>query len=110
MTLTHNRTAIVVLSSLCFGVADLMLPTAWALCLDIGGECSGVVTGMMISAGNLGGVACSVVFGYVIQATGNYNYPVWGVAAMVLVAAMLFTRIDATRRLLSPSMGSASSC
>jgi hypothetical protein len=46
----------------------------------------------------------------VIQATGNYNYPVWGVAAMVLVAAMLFTRIDATRRLLSPSMGSASSC
>lgn len=100
MTLTHNRTAIVVLSSLCFGVADLMLPTAWALCLDIGGECSGVVTGMMNSAGNFGGVACSVVFGYVVQATGNYSYPVWGVAAMVLVAAILFTRIDATRHLL----------
>ena len=31
MTLTHDKTAIVVLSSLGFGVADLMLPAAWAL-------------------------------------------------------------------------------
>ena len=37
LSLTHDKIAIVVLSSLGFGIADLMLPTAWAVCLDIGG-------------------------------------------------------------------------
>jgi len=105
MTITHNRPLIGILSSLCFGVADLMLPTAWALCLDIGGEHAGVVTGMMNSAGQFGGFACSVVFGYVVQATGNYNYPLWGVSFMVLIAAALFTRIDASKRLFRSAAG-----
>jgi MFS family permease len=100
MTLTSNHAAIVVLSSLGFGIADLMLPAAWAMCLDIGGEHAGVVTGVMNTAGQLGGFVCSVLFGYVVTATGSYQTPVWGVAAMVMIAALLFSRIDPTRRLL----------
>jgi MFS family permease len=100
MTLTTNHTAIVVLSSLGFGVADLMLPSAWAICLDIGCEHAGVVTGVMNTAGQLGGFVCSVLFGYVVAATASYQIPVWGVAAMVMIAALLFSRIDPTRRLL----------
>lgn len=100
MTLIRDRVGIVVLSSLAFGVADLMLPTAWALCLDIGGRHSGAVTGVMNSAGQFGGFVCSVVFGYVVQSTGNYNAPLWGVALMVLIAAALFTQTDASRPLL----------
>lgn len=97
MTSTHNHTAIVVFSSLGFGVADLMLPAAWAVCLDIGHTHAGLVTGIMNTAGQLGGFVCSVLFGYVVKATGSYNVPVWGVAAMVLIAAALFTRIDPTK-------------
>jgi nitrate/nitrite transporter NarK len=97
MTITHNHTAIVVFSSLGFGVADLMLPAAWAVCLDIGGSHAGLVTGVMNTAGQLGGFVCSVLFGYVVKATGSYNVPVWGIAGMVLIAALLFTRIDPTK-------------
>ncbi|HVW86635.1 MAG TPA: MFS transporter [Bryobacteraceae bacterium] len=104
MTLTHQRAAVVTLSSLGFGVADLMLPTAWALCLDIGGEHAGVVTGVMNSAGQFGGFVCAIVFGYVVQATGNYNVPLWGVAGMVMLAALLFTRIDASRPLFGRAL------
>jgi MFS family permease len=100
MSLTRNHAAIVALSSLGFGVADLMLPATWAMCLDIGGEHAGVVTGVMNTAGQLGGFVCSVLFGYVVSATGSYQIPVWGVAAMVMIAAALFSRIDPTRRLL----------
>jgi ACS family glucarate transporter-like MFS transporter len=103
MSLTHNHAAIGVFSSLGFGVADLMLPAAWALCLDIGGDHAGLVTGMMNSAGQFGGFVCSVLFGYVVQATGSYETPLRGVAAMVLIAALLFTRIDASRPLIEPS-------
>ena len=99
MTLTRDHTAIVVLSSIGFGIADLMLPTAWAVCLDIGGRRAGVVTGVMNSAGQLGGFVCSVLFGYLVKATHNYQQPVWIVAAMILISAILFTRIDPTKPL-----------
>lgn len=99
MTLTKEPAAIVVLSSLGFGVSDLMLPSAWAICLDIGKTQAGALTGVMNTAGQAGGFACSVLFGYVVKATGNYQAPVWIVAAMVMMSAVLFLRIDATRPL-----------
>jgi len=65
MTMTRNHTAIVVFSSLGFGVADLMLPAAWAVCLDIGRAHAGLVTGIMNYGGATGGFVCSVLFVYV---------------------------------------------
>jgi predicted MFS family arabinose efflux permease len=103
MTFTKNHAAVVILSSLGFGIADLMLPSAWAICLDIGRNHAGVVTGAMNTAGQLGGFVCSVLFGYMVKATNNYQQPLWIVAGMVLIAALLFTRIDATRPLLAES-------
>jgi len=103
MTFTKSHAAVVVLSSLGFGIADLMLPSAWAICLDIGRNHAGVVTGAMNTAGQLGGFVCSVLFGYMVKATNNYQQPLWIVAGMVIVAALLFTRIDATRPLLAES-------
>jgi nitrate/nitrite transporter NarK len=78
-----------------------MLPAAWALCLDIGHQYAGIVTGTMNTAGQLGGFLCSVFFGYAVLIRGNYQEPLWAVAAMVMVAAFLFTRIDPTRPLIS---------
>ena len=101
MTMTHDKATVVVLSSLGFGVADLMLPAAWAVCLDVGHEYAGVVTGTMNTAGQLGGFVCSVLFGYLIAAWGSYREPLWLVAASVLLGAFLFTRIDPTRQLVS---------
>lgn len=100
MTMTHDKTAIVILSSLGFGVADLMLPVAWAICLDIGRDHAGAVTGTMNTAGQLGGFVCSVAFGYIVQATGSYSVPVWIISALVFIAAFLFTRIDPEQALV----------
>lgn len=100
MTQTHNHAAIVVSSSLGFGVADLMLPAAWAVCLDVGRSHAGLVTGVMNTAGQMGGFVCSVLFGYVVRATSSYNTPVVGVAVMVMIAAALFAYIDPTRQVI----------
>jgi ACS family glucarate transporter-like MFS transporter len=51
----------------------------------------------MNTAGNLGGWVCTVVFGYAVKATGNYEAPLRGVAAAVLLAAVLFSQVDCTR-------------
>jgi MFS family permease len=97
MSMVRGHTAIVALASAGFGVMDLMLPSAWAMCMSLGGRFSGAATGAMNTAGNLGGWFCTVFFGYVVKATGNYDLPLRAVGAMVLVAAVLFARVDCTR-------------
>lgn len=97
MSLATGKFAIVALAGTAFMVMDLMLPAAWTMCMAIGGRYGGTASGMMNTAGNFGGFVCSVAFGYVVAATGNYNLPLQGVAAMVLIAALLFALIDCTR-------------
>ena len=97
MANAHGKVAVVVLSSLGFGMMDLMLPAAWAMCLAIGGRSSGTATGMMNTAGQAGGFLCTVLFGYIVRATGSYDAPLWLIAGMVLIAALVFSRIDCTR-------------
>jgi MFS family permease len=97
--LSSGKTAVIVLLALGFGVMDLMLPTAWAICLDIGGRHAGAVTGAMNTAGQGGGFLCTIVFGYVVGAFHDYNLPLYLIAFMLLISAVLFTRIDPARPL-----------
>ena len=99
MSEVRNHVAIIALATIGFGVMDLMLPSAWAMCMSLGGQLGGTATGVMNTAGNLGGWLCTVIFGYVVAATGNYNIPLRGVAVMVLLAAVLFSRVDCTKGL-----------
>jgi MFS family permease len=86
--------------SLCFGIFDFMLPGAWAICLDIGKKYGGTISGAMNTAGNIGGFVCATVFGYLVEATGNYNFPLYVIAVMLLTSAILFSLLDPTRKLV----------
>jgi ACS family glucarate transporter-like MFS transporter len=97
LSLATGKVAIIALAGAAFMVMDLMLPAAWAMCMAIGGRYGGTASGVMNTAGNLGGFVCSVAFGYIVSATGDYNLPLQGVAAMVLVAAIVFAFIDCTK-------------
>lgn len=99
MALVHSRLAAVLLSSAGFGMMDLMLPSAWAMCVSIGGRLSGTATGIMNTAGQAGGFLGTVLFGYVVQMSGSYNLPIFLIACMVFLSAVIFSRIDCTRKL-----------
>jgi ACS family glucarate transporter-like MFS transporter len=94
LAFANGKIMVVVLSSIGFGVLDLMLPAAWSLCLDLGRAHAGVLTGVMNSAGLAGGFVCTVLFGYLVERTGGYRTPLCVVAAMVMLSAILFSRID----------------
>lgn len=98
--LTTGKISGVILLGVGFGVMDGMLPAAWAMCLDVGGRYSGAVTGAMNSAGQAGGFVCTLLFGYLVQASGDYNRPIFVIAAMVMISAWLFWKIDAARPLI----------
>src|SRR5215831_11573595 len=75
---------------------ELTVPVAWALCLDLAGDFSGSVTGVMNSFGNLGGAISSVVIGYLSTKFG------WTEAFVVCsvfccFAAVLVRRVDPNR-------------
>jgi MFS family permease len=103
---TTSKVAAIVLLTAGFGVMDLMLPSAWAICLDIGRDYAGSVTGAMNSAGQFGGFLCTVLFGYIVDRYGNYNAPLFVIAAMLMISACLFSRIDPTRPLSASLEGS----
>lgn len=89
-----GKIAVFVFMSLCFGIFDLMLPSAWALCIDLGKNFAGSVSGAMNTFGNLGGFCCSLMFGYILSDTGNYNLPLYGIAIMLSLSALLFCFIN----------------
>ena len=92
-----GKMAVFVFLSLCFGIFDLMLPSAWALCIDLGKQHAGTISGAMNTAGNLGGFFCGILFGQLVQSSGNYNLPLYMIAVMLIISAALFALINPTK-------------
>ena len=78
-----------------FAISDVVLPIAWAVTCDLGQPRAGVLSGAMNTSGNVGAFACSLVFGYVLDATGSYSMPLLSSAAALAtgsVAWLILTR------------------
>jgi MFS transporter, ACS family, glucarate transporter len=78
--------AIVFMSLAVFG-ADMTLSPSWAFCIDIGRENSGMVSGVMNMAGNLGAFITIIAFPYMKQWT-NSNVPFFYTCAVLSVLAI----------------------
>ena len=76
------------------GLAALGVSPAWAVCLDIGGRHSGVVSGAMNTFGNLGGTLCPIVVGWCLQAWGSWTASLASVAVCYVLAALCWLAID----------------
>lgn len=92
-----GKMAVFVFLALCFGIFDLMLPSAWAMCIDLGKRHAGTLSGAMNTAGNIGGFCCGILFGELVQKSGDYNLPLYMIAGMLIVSAVLFAFINPTK-------------
>jgi sugar phosphate permease len=98
-TLAVAPVAKAVLLALALAAADLALSACWAVCLDVGGEHAGVVTGFMNSFGNLGGLIAPLVFGYAVDRLGSWTLPFYVTALVYLAGALAWVSIDPLRSL-----------
>jgi len=80
-----------------FGL-ELTVGVAWAVPLDIGGDYAGSVSAVMNSFGNMGGAVATTASGYLVKYFG-WPSTFFAMSAMAFIAAALFTRIDAGRRI-----------
>jgi MFS family permease len=93
-SLTAGAWRSVALLTLGLGVVNVMLPIAWSLCVDIGGTQSGAISGAMNTAGQIGSLLSSVLFGYLVEWLGSYDRALLPLSAMLLVSGVLFAFID----------------
>jgi sugar phosphate permease len=79
-----------------FGI-ELTVGVSWAITLDIGGVYAGSVSAVMNTFGNIGAAIAAAMTGYIVEASG-WTAAFFVLAGYSLVAAVLFTRIDASKR------------
>jgi sugar phosphate permease len=94
------------LSAALFGGAvfglELVVGNAWAVTLDIGGSFAGSCSAVMNTFGNIGGAIVATATGFIVSKYG-WNAAFYAVSALAVLGAILFTRIDAGRKLAPDS-------
>ena len=99
-TLAATPEQCVAFTCIAFFGLEITVGVSWAVPLDIGGDWAGSVSSVMNTAGNLGGAFSSLAVGYLVRDYG-WNVPFLVAAALCVLGAILFARLDASRRIFS---------
>lgn len=78
---------------------DLVMPGAWATCMDIGGKYAGTVSGSMNMMGNLAGFVAPMVGGIILDAKLGYTPFLYTMALMYFLGGLCWPFIDPTKPL-----------
>jgi MFS family permease len=105
-TVTANNTIAVGLLTLGLGAMNLMIPVSWSICMDLGREHVGAISGAMNTAGQVGSLISSVAFGYLVEWTGSYDRALMPLAAALIASGALFASINPSKELV-PRAGAA---
>jgi len=96
--LTHDPRVSVAFYCLAFFGLEWTVGISWAVPLDIGGDFAGSVSAVMNTLGNIGGAMSATVVTYTASRYG-WNAPFFITSGLCVAAAVLFLKIDATKRI-----------
>ena len=99
-TLTRDPRTCVWFSCLAVFGLELTVGVSWALPLDIGADWAGSVSAVMNMCGNMGGAISPAVLAYLVRAYG-WDVPFLCGSALCLLAAAMFAKIDAGKRIFA---------
>jgi MFS family permease len=102
-TFTADPLACVLYTCLAVFGLELTVGVSWAVPLDIASDYAGSVSSVMNMCGNIGGAISPALLAYLVRSY-NWEVPFVLSSMLCLVAAALFTTIDATRRIISPGV------
>ncbi|MDR3564131.1 MAG: MFS transporter [Negativicutes bacterium] len=73
---------------------EMAVGVYWAVCLDVGHEYAGTVSGMMNSIGNIGSAISPLAFGFILQYTGSWVYPFIVASVLLVIGAFLWMHVN----------------
>jgi MFS family permease len=87
--LTQSLTVVVISLASAFFFAEIVIGPMWAIPMDIAPTYSGTASGFMNTGSALAAVLSPLAFGFIIDATGNWNLPFIGSIGFLLLGAAL---------------------
>jgi ACS family glucarate transporter-like MFS transporter len=97
--LTEHQVLTVVFLALTYGAITFQQSGVFGVCLDIGGPRAGAMVGLMNMVAQVGGLVGSVAYGYIVERAGNYDAPFVPMIGVLILGALLWARVDASREL-----------
>jgi MFS family permease len=85
----HDATVAALCLSSGFFFAEMTIGPMWAIPMDIAPKYSGTASGIMNTGSALAAIVSPVVGGWIIDVTGNWDWPFIGSMALLLVGALL---------------------
>jgi len=98
-SVVYDKAAMIALLSVGFVAWGLFQANGFAVCIDIGRSHAGTVSGVMNTAGQIGGALSAAAFGYIVKVSGSYDAPLAVMALASVLAALPWTFIDASREI-----------
>jgi sugar phosphate permease len=98
--LAHDPKVSVACYCVAFFGLEWTVGISWAVTLDIGGDYAGSVSAVMNMLGNIGGAVAATVVTYTAARYG-WNVPFLMTAGLCLIAAVLYLKIDASRKVFA---------
>jgi sugar phosphate permease len=86
---THDLTLAALCLSLAFFFAEFTIGPMWAIPMDIAPKFSGCASGLMNTGSALAAILSPLVFGYVIDRTGNWELPFIGSIGLLFFGSIL---------------------
>jgi MFS family permease len=93
VVLIHDLTLAAVCLSLAFFFAELIVAPIWSVPMDIAPSYAGSASGMMNFGFALAGIVSPSSFGYLVDRTGSWVVPFIASIALLLVGAVLASRL-----------------
>jgi MFS family permease len=85
----HDATVAAICLSLGFFFAEMTIGPMWAIPMDIAPKFSGTASGLMNTGSALAAIISPVVAGWIIDRTGNWDWPFIGSMVLMLAGALL---------------------
>jgi len=73
---------------------------AFGVCIDVGRNHAGTVSGVMNCIGQLGAFSLAIVFGKIVDSTHSFNAPLFVISGLMLFGSLLWLLVDPTRELI----------
>jgi MFS family permease len=99
----RDLTWVAICLSAAFFCSEFTIGPMWAIPMDIAPQYSGSASGLMNVGSPLAAIISPLIFGYVIDKTGNWDLPFLGSIGLLLVGSILAFRMRPDRPLLPPS-------
>jgi MFS transporter, ACS family, glucarate transporter len=90
---SHAKTA-GVLIAVAGALSMFTLAPSWATAIDLGGPHAAVLSAIMNTAGQIGGILSPIVLAYIVDRLGNWSLPLYVLAGLYLAAAVSWVFID----------------